>query len=317
MKILLLFSILAVFTIIILAESNNFAYAEEPTKPIKMKIAIEVMNIGEVNKETGAYELFFWVTMTSDDYDFTKQPPPPLDYENGYVEDITAISVKEHFYKFKARGVFFNAMDYRDHPFNKMNLAIHVKSIIPFELEHLQFETEPKYSGIRNESFVSVPGYEIKKPYFFVSNQTYPWGEFSRYTMMIPIESSTTGVILKYFVPAILIAIFAFSTYWIPSKYSDEKIEILAAILVGSIFYHVTYLSAGIPSVQYLTFADKVMLSLYAIFGMTLLNVLIHKKLEHELKENYTAIVERNLNMKFRILTPIVAIIILLISIML
>ena len=49
---------------------------------------------------------------------------------------------------------------------------------------------------------------------------------------------------------------------------------------------------------------------------MTLLNVLIHKKLEHELKENYTAIVERNLNIKFRILTPIVAIIILLISIM-
>jgi hypothetical protein len=44
---------------------------------------------------------------------------------------------------------------------------------------------------------------------------------------------------------------------------------------------------------------------------------LIHKKLEHELKENYTTIVERKLNMKFRILTPIVAIIILLISIML
>ena len=152
MKILLLLSILAAFTIIDLVELDNFAYAEETPKPIKMKIGIQIMNIGEINKETGAYELFFWVTITSDDYDFTKQPPPPLDYENGYVEEVTAISVREHFYKFKARGTFFNAMDYKDHPFNKLNLAIHVKSIIPFELENLQFEDEPEYSGIRKES---------------------------------------------------------------------------------------------------------------------------------------------------------------------
>mgnify|MGYP003339628278 FL=1 len=207
-------------------------------------------------------------------------------------------------------------MDYREHPFNKLNLAIHIKSVIPNTLDNLQFEVDQKFSGIRKESFVSVPGWEIKDPYFFVSNQTYPWGEFSRFSAVVPVESSTTGVILKYFVPAILIAAFAFSTYWIPASYSDEKIEILAATLVGAIFYHVTYLSAGIPSVQYLTFADKVMLSLYTIFGMSLINVLLHKKLEHELKENYTVVVERKLNIKFRILTPIFAIIVLLITIL-
>ena len=311
MKILIL---IALFAISLVSIDN--AFAEEAKTPIKMKIGIEIMNIGEINKETGAYELFFWVSETSDDYDFTKQPPPIIDYENGYVEEITAISVKEHFYKFKARGTFFNAMDYREHPFNKLNLAIHIKSVIPNTLDNLQFEVDQKFSGIRKESFVSVPGWEIKDPYFFVSNQTYPWGEFSRFSAVVPVESSTTGVILKYFVPAILIAAFAFSTYWIPASYSDEKIEILAATLVGAIFYHVTYLSAGIPSVQYLTFADKVMLSLYTIFGMSLINVLLHKKLEHELKENYTVLVERNLNIKFRILTPIFAIIVLLITIM-
>lgn len=310
MKILILIALFAVSLV-----SIDNAFAEEAKTPIKMKIGIEIMNIGEINKETGAYELFFWVSETSDDYDFTKQPPPIIDYENGYVEEITAISVKEHFYKFKARGTFFNAMDYREHPFNKLNLAIHIKSVIPNTLDNLQFEVDQKFSGIRKESFVSVPGWEIKDPYFFVSNQTYPWGEFSRFSAVVPVESSTTGVILKYFVPAILIAAFAFSTYWIPASYSDEKIEILAATLVGAIFYHVTYLSAGIPSVQYLTFADKVMLSLYTIFGMSLINVLLHKKLEHELKENYTVIVERKLNIKFRILTPIFAIIVLLITI--
>jgi hypothetical protein len=105
-----------------------------------------------------------------------------------------------------------------------------------------------------------------------------------------------------------MIAAFAFSTFWIPAKYSDEKIEIIAATLVGSIFFHITFLGAGIPSVQYLTFADKVMMSIYAVFAMCLLTVLLHKKLEYELKENYTGIIEKNLNKKFRIMTPIVAV---------
>mgnify|MGYP003342001798 CR=1 FL=1 len=157
MKILIL---IALFAISLVSIDN--AFAEEAKTPIKMKIGIEIMNIGEINKETGAYELFFWVSETSDDYDFTKQPPPIIDYENGYVEEITAISVKEHFYKFKARGTFFNAMDYREHPFNKLNLAIHIKSVIPNTLDNLQFEVDQKFSGIRKESFVSVPGWEIK-----------------------------------------------------------------------------------------------------------------------------------------------------------
>ena len=309
-KTLILFTLIAITALI----STDDAFAQNSTNPVKMKIGIDVMNIGKIDKETGSYDMIFWVSESSDDYDFTTQPPPIIDYENGYVEETSAVSITQHFYKFKARGTFYNDIDYRPHPFHHMDLAVHIKSVIPNTLDKLEFVVDPEYSGIRGESFVTVPGWEIGEPSFFVSNQTYPWGEFSRYSAIIPVKSSPIGVFMKYISPTLMIAGFAFSTYWIPAKYSDEKIEIIAATLVGSIFFHITFLGAGIPSVQYLTFADKVMMSIYTVFAMCLFAVLLHKKFESELKEKYTMIVEKNLNKKFRIMTPIVAVVIFLIA---
>ncbi len=119
---------------------------------------------------------------------------PIIDYENGFVLEISAISVTQHFYKFKAHGTFYNEIDYRPHPFHHMDLAVHIKSVIPNTLDKLEFEVDQEYSGIRDESFVKVPGWNVDKPYFFVSNQTYPWGEFSRFSTIVPVESSPTGV---------------------------------------------------------------------------------------------------------------------------
>jgi hypothetical protein len=288
--------------------SINHAFAQNSTNPVIMKIGLEFMNIGKIDKETGSYEVTFWVSETSDNYDFTKQPPLIIDYENGYASEIFNISIEPHFYKFKVRGTFYNEIDYRPHPFHHMDLVVHIKSVIPNTLDNLVFVVDEKYSGIRHEPFVAVPGWNLGEPYFFVSNQTYPWGEFSRFTAVVPVESSATSVFLKYLSPVILIALFAFSTYWIPAKYSDEKIEIIAATLIAAIFFHISFLTANIPTVHYLTLADKVMMSVYAVFAMCLFATLLHKKTEYTLKEKYTDIEEKKINKKFRIMTPLVAI---------
>ncbi len=107
-----------------------------------------------------------------------------------------------------------------------------------------------------------MAGWNVAEPTFFISNQTYPWGEFSRYTAIFHLESSTSTIFLKYLSPVIIIALFAFATLWFPVISSDEKIEIIAAMLIGAIFFHVAYLNAHVPDVAYLTLADKVMMLL-------------------------------------------------------
>ncbi|MBP0134061.1 MAG: hypothetical protein ITD40_03750 [Nitrosarchaeum sp.] len=273
-----------------------------------MKIGIYMMDIEKIDRETGAYDVIFWVTETSDDYNFLTQPPPIIDYENGYVDEISAVSIKEHFYKFKARGTFYNNIDYSSYPFHNMDLLIHIKSVIPNTLDNFQFVVEEDYSGIHDEKFVSVAGWNIAEPIFFISNQTYPWGEFSRYTAIFHLESSTSTIFLKYLSPVIIIALFAFATLWFPVISSDEKIEIIAATLIGAIFFHVAYLNAHVPDVAYLTLADKIMMSIYSIFAMCLLAVLLHKKHESKLQENYTKSKENALSIKFKIMIPIIAI---------
>ncbi len=53
--------------------SIDYVFAQNSTNPIKMKIDIEIMNIGKIDKETGSYDMIFWVSESSDDYDFTKE----------------------------------------------------------------------------------------------------------------------------------------------------------------------------------------------------------------------------------------------------
>jgi len=183
-----------------------------------------------------------------------------------------------------------------------------MKSVIPNTLDALVFVVDEKYSGIRDETFVTVPGWNMGEPTFFTSNQTYPWGEFSRFTAVYHVESSPFSVFLKYLSPAIMIAAFAFSTFWIPVRYSSERLAIVSATLVSAIFFHSSFLSAQIPPVSYLTLADKVMMGTYAMFGMCLLTDLLHKKNQHTLKEKYTEIEEKILDTKFRIVTPIISI---------
>jgi len=68
-KILILFLLIAMTGLI----SIDDAFAQNSTNPIKMKIGIEIMNIGKIDKETGSYDMIFWVSESSDDYDFTKE----------------------------------------------------------------------------------------------------------------------------------------------------------------------------------------------------------------------------------------------------
>lgn len=97
---------------------------------------------------------------------------------------------------------------------------------------------------------------------------------------------------------------FSMKTYQIPG----ERLGIVSATLIAAIFFHSSFPSAQIPPVSYLTLADKIMMSAYAMLRMCLLSDLIHKKNQDTLKEKYTNAQEKNLDEKFRIMTPLISV---------
>jgi hypothetical protein len=130
----------------------------EKLEPLIYNMGLDLSTIGEIDRKTGSYELIFWMTVVSDEIDFTKCPPPSeWDFTNGYVISRGGVSTEPHFHKFEVHGVFFEEFDFRDYPFEKMDLSVHVEPYFPITTDKMIFQINDEFSGI-NTALVKVPG---------------------------------------------------------------------------------------------------------------------------------------------------------------
>jgi len=56
-----------------------------------------------------------------------------------------------------------------------------------------------------------------------------------------------------------------------------DRIVIIATCLVGAIFFHAIFLLGELPTISYLTLADKMMISIYTIFVGNGALILLHQ----------------------------------------
>ncbi len=147
----------------------------DSTEPIIYNMGIDLINVGVIDRESGQSELIFWLTVVSDDVDFTKNPPPDDWYlSNGYIIDKTGQNIDPHFYKVLIRGSFFSDVDFRNYPYDEINLAIHIEPYFPITADKIIFKVNEEYSRI-NPDTVNVPGWTMGEPSFSAYTTTYPW----------------------------------------------------------------------------------------------------------------------------------------------
>ena len=313
-KCFFLFGIFLLFPIgTAMAQTEQMANEEEckELEPITYKVGFDLSTIGEIDTKTGSYELIFWQTFVSDEVDFTKCPPPTdWDYTNGYVITKGGINTEPHFHKFEVHGVFFEELDFRNYPFEKMNLSVHIEPFYPITAENMIFETNEEYSGL-DTATVRVPGWTVGHPDFESRIDDYSWGSFPRFTATIPIESRAVSVFLKKILPAIILAFFGFATFFLSPNRLEERLSIIGAGMVGAIFFHAVFLLGELPPLSYLTIADKVMISIYSVFGMRILGAVMQQRRQNNLekqKKDFDIFEAIKVDRKMIIVTPIVAI---------
>jgi len=217
------------------------------------------------------------LTIVSDDIDFTKNPPPDDWYlSNGYIIDKSGQNIDPHFYKVLIRGSFFSDVDFKNYPFDEINLAIHIEPYFPLTEEKVVFKVNEEYSRI-NLDTVSVPGWTMGEPTFSVYTSTYPWAGFAHFEANFPVETSPVNVFIKKLLPPIILGLFAFGTFFMSSHILQNRIAIVATCLVGSLFFHAIFLLGELPPISYLTLADKMMIAIYSIFVMAGVTILCHQ----------------------------------------
>ncbi|WP_016940341.1 hypothetical protein [Candidatus Nitrosopumilus sediminis] len=295
--------------------SESFAQSNGcPEKPFTYEMGLKLETIGEIKKSTGSYELIFWLSLTSDEINFLECPPPKeWDFTNGYVINTYGTSTTEHFHKTQIHGIFFEDNDYKDYPFENMVLTVHIEPFFPLTAEDIVFEINEENSGI-NFSTITVPGWEIDVPTFETRIDSYPWADFPHYKATFPIDTEPFSIFVKKLLPPLVLASFGFATLFMSSTTLQNRITIVGTGMTASIFFHAVFLLGELPPLGYLTLADKIMISIYSVFGNALLALLLHQRhmntivgiehKEYELKEQLAT------DRKMMIVTPVVAVVI-------
>jgi len=263
----ILFGIILLFPIgTALAQTDDVDTLVVPTDPVIYNVGVDLISVGVIDRESGQSDLIFWLTIVSDDVDFTKNPPPDdWDLTNGYVIDKTGTNIDPHFYKTKIRGAFFSDVDFRNYPYDEINLAIHIEPYFPLVTNQVVFQVNEEYSLI-NPDTVSVPGWTMGEPTFSAYTTTYPWGDFTHFEANFPVQTSPVGVFIKKLLPPIILAFFAFGTFFMTSHTLQNRLTVIITGLVGSLFFHAIFLLGELPPISYLTLADKMMIAIYSIF---------------------------------------------------
>jgi len=238
--------------------------------PVNFDIQIELIRIGEINKESGEVDMDFWYTIKSDEIDFFKTPPPDVDFINGQIKRVDSEFLDTHLFEKRVLGTFTNNFNFHDFPFEKLNLDIVIEPKRPWTAQYAILNNSP-VSGF--DSSVYVIGSKITEFTFTTEDFSYEDEEspYSRYVGSFVIERSSVGAILKTLVPALIIVGISMSILWIPENFTP-RIYLTAPLMLALVYLHMSNLNQ-LPPLGYLTFFDSFMLVCYAIFSVNILSL--------------------------------------------
>lgn len=303
----------------VFAQSDSVPHDEDYCKsfqPYNYNVSIQVLTIGEIDTKASSYDMDFVLSITSDDVDFTKCPPPSeWIFTNGYVDKTWGESITPHYYKLNMHGIFHNEMDFRNYPFHELTLVIKMGPPYPYTIQNTKFINNENFSGI---GFAGeyVAGYKIGEPRIQILEVTTPFATFPHFMMSIPLSSDEGMVFLKKILPVLILGGFGYSTYFLSSRILQDRLTILGTVFVGAIFFHAAILLAEIPPVSYLTIADKVMISIYSAFSFVLVTITLHQRYTNIIEKNeknHSLLVAHNIDRKFMGFTLIFAVLIFLV----
>jgi len=251
-------------------------------KPEKYKIGFWLMDIGAIDHQSGSYELDFWtqISPVSKEHDLTEYPPPKLIFLNGRIEHITGENCRPSQYEYLVQGRFFNNMEFKEYPFQKIELAVRMESATPGNVTYVEFEVEPT-AGI--DEAVNIPGWNLSDVTFEIVIHNYPEeGPFNRFEAIMQIESYPLQSFMKNIFPVVILVSISLISMWIPKNYT-ARIYLTMPPLLALVFWHIGTINQ-LPILGYLTIFDQIMIASYAVLLNCILSIGIQMKLDNEEK---------------------------------
>jgi len=235
-----------------------------------VKVGIYVLNVGKFDVATGSYTVDFYMNMHCDG----ECNPDSFEFMNGRATSIDKIIDEpgQKFYRIQA--ALSENIDLKGYPFDEHNLPIVIEDKRNAK-DRLAYVLDRENSGI--DPAVTLVGWDLAGWDGKAEDHDYiPYNEtYSRFTFNIRIRRIFLASILKTFLPVVFIVIVGLLALLIEER--DKlwtRIGINTSALIAAVMFHLN-VTASIPPVGYLTFADKFMIITYVTLVLSLLSSIL------------------------------------------
>ena len=255
-----------------------------------VRVGVYILSVGNLDTKTGAYSIDFFLNLTCEklpcdptQFDIMNANPKPVP------DDQTAEADRQKgIYYYRIRANLQTNLNLREFPFDKHTLAIELEDKNKNRNTY-QFVADQALSGIDSEVYVA--GWSLE-PYIEGIEKAHQYPvyheAYSRVRFAIHISHAWSSSFMKGLFAAIVIVGAGMLSFLLKENEARDRITLSSSTLASAIFYHMT-LTASVPPVGYLTYADRFMILNYIFIAtqlMVALTLFLLQRPDNDTTEN-------------------------------
>ena len=236
-----------------------------------VRVGVYILSVGNLDTKTGTYVIDFFLNFkceTSDcdpnDFDIMNAASRQSDPQTTEAD----LAAGEAYYRIRAN--LQTNLNLRQFPFDQHTLAIELEDKNKTRDQYI-FIADPELSGIDSEVYVA--GW-LLSPYILGEEKSHEYPiyseSYSRVKFAIKIYHKWSSSFMKGLFAAIVIVGAGMLSFLLKENEARDRITLSSSTLASAIFYHMT-LTASVPPVGYLTYADRFMILQYIFIATQLI----------------------------------------------
>jgi hypothetical protein len=285
--------IIGVITVIFFAVlTQNILTASAASKsPVEVQVGVWLVNVEKVDLAASSFKLDCYLWFNFDPSEISLTDVKDFEFINGAPTKYEIATDEEGYLEYRVRGDFIKAFDFSQYPFENQELSV--------QLEHKFLDsTQLVYVSDASSTIdpeATVSGWNIASFETSIEEHSYGAEEYSRFVSTVVLQRPTISAFIKSVLPISVITTIALLAFFISPNNFAQRIGLGVTTLLSATAFHLSLVN-GIPPTGYLTFADRMMIAIYAIFlynlsvSVYIMRLVDKKKIEDATRFNKKAL---------------------------